>query len=138
MIHCPDGVVVWLPSYSRKWRVPHDVAHAVTERELGLAQGVFGSIASVAVFDNMQVVSGRPRHDARAVSARILRSNARPDPDVSTRHRSADIRWAVGRPESVGVAGGEPASVDVDLVLDGREVVLNLSELGDHVGAVGL
>lgn len=76
-VHRPDGVVVWLPSYSRKWRVPHDLAHAVTERELGLARGVFGSIAAGAVFENMRVVSGRPRHDARVVSARVLRANGR-------------------------------------------------------------
>lgn len=75
-IHRPDGVVLLLPSYSRKFRVPHDIAHAVTERELGLAQGVFGSIAAGAVFENMRVVSGRPRHDARAVSARVLRANS--------------------------------------------------------------
>jgi hypothetical protein len=76
-IHRPDGVVVLLPSYSRKHRVPHDIAHAVTEREFGMAQGVFGSIAAGAVFENMRVVSGRPRHDARAISARVLRANSR-------------------------------------------------------------
>ena len=69
--------MVDLPSYSRKFRVPHDIAHAVTERELGMSQGVFGSIAAGAVFENMRVVSGRPRHDARAISARVLRANAR-------------------------------------------------------------
>lgn len=68
---------MWLPSYERKFRVPHDLAHAVAERELGLAQGVFGSIASGAVFKNMRVVRGRPRHDARAISARVLRANGR-------------------------------------------------------------
>lgn len=76
-IHRPDGVMLLLPSYSRKFRVPHDIAHAVTERELGLAQGVFGSIAAGAVFENMRVASGRPRHDARAISARVLRANSR-------------------------------------------------------------
>jgi hypothetical protein len=77
LVHRPDGVVVWVPSFTRKHRVPHDVAHAVTERELRLAHGVFGSIMAGAVFDNMRVVSGRTRHDARAVSDRILRANAR-------------------------------------------------------------
>ena len=38
----------------------------------------------------------------------------------------------------VGVAGGEPASVDVDLVVDELAVLLELSELGGHGGAVGL
>jgi hypothetical protein len=77
LVHRLDGAVVWLPSYSRKHRVPHDLAHAVTERELGMAHGVFGSIMAGAVFDNMRVVSGRTRHDAHAVSDRVLRANAR-------------------------------------------------------------
>src|SRR5205814_607610 len=51
---------------------------------------------------------------------------------------SAGSRLAVGRPQSVGVAGGEPAPVDVDLVVDEPEAVLQLSEPGGHVGAVGL
>ena len=76
-IYRNDGVVVLLPSYSRKWRVPHDLAHAVAERELGLSRGVFGSIASGGVFKNMRIVEGRPRHDAAARSARILRANSR-------------------------------------------------------------
>jgi hypothetical protein len=74
-IHRLDGVVVWLPSYSKKFRVPHDLAHAVTELELGMARGIFGSILSGAIFDNMRVVEGRVRHDARRVSDRVLRAN---------------------------------------------------------------
>ena len=70
-----DGVVLELPGYDRKYRVPHDLAHAVTERELGMAGGVFGSIAGGAVFDNMRVVSGRPRHDAAERSKRLLVAN---------------------------------------------------------------
>ena len=77
LVHRLDGAVVWVPSFTRKHRVPHDLAHAVTERELGMAHGVFGSIMAGAVFDNMRVVSGRTRHDARAVSDRVLRANAR-------------------------------------------------------------
>jgi hypothetical protein len=76
-VHRLDGAVVWVPSFTRKHRVPHDLAHAVTERELRMAHGVFGSIMAGAVFDNMRVVSGRTRHDARVVSDRILRANAR-------------------------------------------------------------
>jgi len=70
-----DGVVLELPGYDRKHRVPHDLAHAVTERELGLAGGVFGSIAGGAVFENMRVVSGKPRHDAAERSRRLLAAN---------------------------------------------------------------
>ncbi|WP_336159846.1 hypothetical protein [Amycolatopsis sp. VC5-11] len=72
-----DGVTLVLPSYSRKWRVPHDLAHAAAERELRLGGGVFGCIAAGAVFDNMRVTEGKPRHDAKARSAKILRSAKR-------------------------------------------------------------
>jgi len=72
-----DGVVVELPSFSRRWRVPHDLAHLVTERELLLATGVFGSLAAGAMFSNVRVVSGKPRHDAAARSKRILTANRR-------------------------------------------------------------
>jgi hypothetical protein len=74
-IYRGDGVVLELPSYSRKHRVPHDLAHAVAEREFGLSDGVYGSIAGGAVFDNMRVVSGRTRHDAAVRSKEILRAN---------------------------------------------------------------
>jgi hypothetical protein len=71
-----DGVVLELPGYDRKFRVPHDLAHAVTERALGLSRGVFGSIAGGGVFDNMRVVAGRrPRHDAAERSRRLLAAN---------------------------------------------------------------
>ena len=72
-----DGVVVELPSFSRKHRVPHDLAHAVTERSLGLSRGVFGSLAAGAMFSNTQVVQGRPRYDAAERSERILKANGR-------------------------------------------------------------
>jgi hypothetical protein len=76
-LHRRDGVVVELPSYSRKWRVPHDLAHLVTERELLLATGVFGSLAAGAMFSNVRVLAGKPRHDAAARSKRILTANRR-------------------------------------------------------------
>jgi hypothetical protein len=71
-----DGVVLELPGFDRKYRVPHDLAHAVTERALGLSRGVFGSIAGGGVFDNMRVVAGRrPRPDAAERSRRLLAAN---------------------------------------------------------------
>ncbi len=70
-----DGVVVELPSYTRKWRLPHDIAHFVTERELHLATGIFGSLAAGATFSNVRLVSGQPRPDAAARSKRILAAN---------------------------------------------------------------
>jgi hypothetical protein len=70
-----DGVVLELPGYDKKYRVPHDLAHAVTERELGMAGGVFGSIAGGGVFSNMRVLAGRERPDAADRSSRLLAAN---------------------------------------------------------------
>jgi hypothetical protein len=74
LIRRADGAVFTLSSYSRKWRVPHDLAHAVTERELGIADGIFGCIAAGAVFDSMRQLEGRKHYDAKARSARILKA----------------------------------------------------------------
>ncbi|MFC0552674.1 hypothetical protein ACFFHJ_17450 [Planotetraspora thailandica] len=77
VVYRRDGVTLEMRSYDRKFRVPHDLAHAVTERELRLGAGVFGCIAAGAVFTSMQVLTGSPRHDSAARSARIIKANAR-------------------------------------------------------------
>jgi hypothetical protein len=74
-IHRRDRVVLEMIGYDRRFRVPHDLAHAVTERQLSMPRGVFGSIAGGAVFDSMRVIEGRPRHDAAARSKRITAAN---------------------------------------------------------------
>ena len=74
VIRRADGAEFTLASVSRKHRVPHDLAHAVTERELGMPDGIFGCIAAGAVLGSMQQTGGKKRHDAKARSARILRA----------------------------------------------------------------
>ncbi|WP_229072598.1 hypothetical protein [Actinoplanes sp. DH11] len=76
-VHRGDGVVLQLPGYDRKHRVPHDLAHFATERALGMPAGVFGTIAAGAVFGNMRLVSGRPRHDAAQRSRLLLDAHKR-------------------------------------------------------------
>jgi hypothetical protein len=74
-IYRPDGVVVGLNGSAHGTRVPHDLAHAVAERELGLARGIFGSLGAGAMFASVIVISGRPRYDAAERSKRILAAN---------------------------------------------------------------
>ncbi|MFI5707958.1 hypothetical protein [Kribbella sp. NPDC051620] len=74
VIRRADGAEFKLFSYSRKHRVPHDLAHAVTERELRMPDGIFGCIAAGAVFDSMEQTAGKKRHDAKVRSARILKA----------------------------------------------------------------
>jgi len=69
-----DGLTVRLPGYDRTWRVPHDLAHFVAEREFRLGHGVFGSIAAGAMFSNMAVVDGRPRYDAKVRSRAVIKA----------------------------------------------------------------
>ena len=74
LIRRADGAEFTLSSYSRKHRVPHDLAHAVTERELGMPDGIFGCIAAGAIFDSMQQTAGKKRYDAKTRSTRILKA----------------------------------------------------------------
>src|SRR2546423_601147 len=77
--------------------------------------------------------------NASAATARAPRLSSRPQPlALPSGNRgiwAPDIRR---RPIAGGVAGGDPASVDVDLVVDELEVLLHLGQLGGHVGAVRL
>jgi hypothetical protein len=72
----PDGIRVLLTSYDRANTVPHDLAHFVTERDLGLRRGLWGSIASGALFDSLQIISGKRRHDDAVRSQAVRRDNA--------------------------------------------------------------
>jgi hypothetical protein len=74
LIRRADGAEFTLSSYSRKHRVPHDLAHAVTERELGMPDGIFGCIAAGAMFGSMQQTAGKKRYDAKTRSTRILKA----------------------------------------------------------------
>ncbi|WP_433167354.1 hypothetical protein [Kribbella sp. CA-247076] len=74
LIRRADGAVFTLSSYTRKWRVPHDLSHAVTERELGIADGIFGVIAAGAVFSTMTQIEGKARYDAKVRSDRIVKA----------------------------------------------------------------
>jgi hypothetical protein len=68
-----DGVSVQVPAYDRTAPLPHDLAHYVVERELGLKNGFWGCVAAGALFPGMTVISGRQRPQAAARSAAVIR-----------------------------------------------------------------
>ncbi len=74
LIRRADGAEFELTSYSRKQVVPHDLVHAVVERELGIPDGIYGCIAAGAVFSSMAQTGGKKRHDAKVRSERILKT----------------------------------------------------------------
>ncbi|HWD07222.1 MAG TPA: hypothetical protein VG674_32760 [Amycolatopsis sp.] len=125
-----DGVVLGLPSVSRKFRVPHDLAHFAVERALSLPGGLFGCIAAGAVFPNMTLLSGRPRHNARSRSATVLRSArsslALAESLVGTVHSMAEAgrplslpllreAWGVLRPPPCPYGESDLHSISADL-----------------------
>ena len=69
-----DGVTLAVPSFDRTAPLPHDLAHSVVERELGLDEGFWGCVAAGALFPGIQVVSGRRPPHAAARSQAIIRA----------------------------------------------------------------
>jgi hypothetical protein len=56
-----DGVMLEVPSYDRTSPLPHDLAHYVVERELGLNHGFWGCVAAGAIYAGIKVIAGRRR-----------------------------------------------------------------------------
>jgi hypothetical protein len=62
-----DGVVYHLQGSTMSGtELPHDLRHLIVERELGIADGIWGGIASGTVYTSMRHVAGRrPPHAAQ-------------------------------------------------------------------------
>ena len=78
-----DGVVYRMAEFTRAGTgLPHDLRHFMVERELGIADGIWGGIAAGMVYTSMEHVQGRrPPHSAersdelkRAQRQRIMRA----------------------------------------------------------------
>ncbi len=67
-----DGMRLSIPVFGRLDPIPHDLAHYVIELELGLQDGFWGSVAAGALFDGMQILTGRQRPHAAERSRTVL------------------------------------------------------------------
>jgi hypothetical protein len=83
VIERDDGVVYRMTEFTRAGTgLPHDLRHFAVERELGIADGIWGGIAAGMVYTSMDYVRGRrPPHSAerseelkRAQRQRIMRA----------------------------------------------------------------
>jgi hypothetical protein len=75
VIERDDGVVYHLREFSRPGTgLPHDLRHFVVERELGVADGIWGGIAAGMVFTSMEHVRGRRPPHAAERSAGLKRT----------------------------------------------------------------
>jgi len=71
-----DGVTYLVKGVGHMGTIPHDLAHFVVERALGIRQGFWGSVADGAVFGSLTHVSGRRRPQAAQRSKSVLKANA--------------------------------------------------------------
>lgn len=100
-----DGVALELPSHAPLHRLPHDLAHFVVERALGLTSGFWGSIAKGAVFGGMKTVprrrTGRVEKRSRQVMAHVGSQITEAEAVVGTvleiYQRRLDRDWAAAR-----------------------------------------
>ena len=76
LVERDDGLRLRLRSYDRTGEVPHDAVHLIGERALGLTGGLWGSLQAGALFESVEIVGGRPRHDRRQRSDAVRRENA--------------------------------------------------------------
>jgi hypothetical protein len=73
LVERDDGVIYLLHGGPCGPTPPHDLVHFITEQQLGIADGIWGAIASGVVFRSMVHVSGRRPPHAAERSARLLR-----------------------------------------------------------------
>ena len=100
-----DGVTLELPSYAPLHRLPHDVAHFVVERTLGLPWGFWGSIAAGAILGDVEVlprkrtprVEERSRQVMKGASSRVTEAEAVVGSVVEIYQRRLDRDWAAAR-----------------------------------------
>ena len=71
-----DGVSYRLQGVAHAFAIPHDLAHFLIEKTLGLKQGFWGSVAGGAVFKTMSYIGGRRKPRAAKRSESLLKSNA--------------------------------------------------------------
>ena len=66
VIERDDGAVYRMSEFTRGGsELPHDLRHFIVERELGITDGIWGSIAAGTVYKSMVHVSGRVTFAAR-------------------------------------------------------------------------
>jgi hypothetical protein len=71
-----DGVGYSLKGVAHSFAIPHDLAHFLVEKTLGLHQGFWGNVAGGAVFKTMSYLGGRRKPKAAERSEQLLKDNA--------------------------------------------------------------
>src|SRR5436309_3270702 len=100
-----DGVLLEVASYDRTFALPHDLAHYVVERELGLKRGFWGCVAAGATFGSVKVLSGRRPPHAGERSQAVIREAGQQGTEaevlvgvmLSIMHEGLESHWPAAR-----------------------------------------
>ncbi|MGY1812538.1 hypothetical protein [Blastococcus sp. SYSU D00820] len=76
LVERDDGVVFAMRGAGGGADLPHDLVHALVEAELGIPDGIWGSVADGVVWGSMRHVSGRRPPHAADRSAALKRERA--------------------------------------------------------------
>jgi hypothetical protein len=71
-----DGVRLRVPGYGLMRALPHDLAHLVVEKSLGLDRGFWGSVADGAEFRGLERINGRRKPHATRTAKATRKDNA--------------------------------------------------------------
>jgi hypothetical protein len=72
-----DGVSFHIQGVAHTFAIPHDLAHYLIEKSLGIEHGFWGLIARGAVFPTMTYLDGRRKPKATERSAQLMKRHAR-------------------------------------------------------------
>ncbi|MGD0704107.1 MAG: hypothetical protein ABSA02_30015 [Trebonia sp.] len=121
VIERDDGVVYRMKEFTSPGaRLPHDLRHLVVERELAIADGLWGAIADGTVYTSMDHVQGRRPPHAAERSAGLKRVRRQP---VMRAGLLADLVEAVAMLDA-------PSEEDIERLTGAKLSVLPVTEPG--------
>jgi hypothetical protein len=126
-----DGAVFRMAEFSRGGaRLPHDLRHLIVELELGVTDGIWGTIADGGMYASMRYAGGhRLPHDAARKSGALKKAR---------HHRIGRAELFANLTESIA-ALGSPTDARLREVIRRHLAVVPLSEPGqDPARVVGL
>jgi hypothetical protein len=123
-----DGAVFRMAEFTRGGaRLPHDLRHLVVERELGITDGIWGTIADGGMYTSMRFAGGhRLPHDAARKSDALKKAR---------RHRIGRAELFANLAESIA-ALDSPTDAQVRDIIRRHLAVVPLSEPGQEPARV--
>jgi hypothetical protein len=123
-----DGAIFWMTEFSRGGaRLPHDLRHLIVELELGVTDGIWGTIADGGIYTSMRFAGGhRLPHNAAGKSDALKKAR---------HHRIGRAELFANLAESIA-ALDSPTDAQVREIIQRHLAVVPLSEPGQDPARV--